>query len=241
MLADITKELTALKLGAMATRLRDWVADPVNQSRSHLECVSALMLAQSQSRVNKRARAFLCKSDLPLAASTAGFRGSGKRGLPAQTLANLSTCEWVGSGHAVVITGPSYSGKTYLAAALAREAVLGGLSTVYWRLPQLLTACTIEKQKSESALAHFLRATHKPKLLVLDDFAIERLTREQCYLARQILDARARHNRALMVVSATALDGWARYFSDAGSADAIFARVMCRHHHIELKALRANA
>lgn len=234
MLSEAIEELNSLKLGPMAVRLKEWTDEPGNEAKSHTECVSALALAQIQVRSNKRALALLSKAGLPVSASISGFRQNARRGLPSGTLGNLATNDWIRLGHSVVVTGGTYTGKTYLAAALMREAAQSGMSVVYWRVPELLMVCAIERQKNEAALGVFLKRLTKAKLLVLDDFAMERIERPQCYVLRQLLDARARRDLALMVVSPNACEYWQDYFEDPTAADAIFARVLSKSRPILL-------
>jgi DNA replication protein DnaC len=234
MLSEAIDELKVLKLGPMAVRLKEWADDPGNQGKSHTECVSALALAQIQVRNNKRAHTLLASAGLPASVSIHDVHQRAFWGLPSGTLGNLATCDWIGQGHTVVVTGASYSGKTSLAAALIREAAQLGISMAYWRLPELLTACAIERQKNEAALSIFMKRLAKPKLLVLDDFAMEVSDRPQCYALRQLLDARARQNRALMIVSPNAFEHWKDYFEDPSAAEAIFARVLSKSWPVSL-------
>ena len=225
MLTEAVEELVALKLGPMAARLRQWVDNPDNREKSHAECVLALALAQAQDAANKRARCFLNRADLPPNIAIADFRDNAKRGVPPGVLGNLKTCDWIRRGQPVVITGGSFTGKTFLAAALAREATLAGLSVVHRRVPDLLVECAIEKDKGDRALSVLLKRLSRPKLLVLDDFAVERATTEQCHLLRRILDARARHGLAVLVAASNAVDDWGGYFEDETAAAAIFGRL----------------
>jgi DNA replication protein DnaC len=154
-------------------------------------------------------------------------------------LGNLRTCDWVRLGHTLVITGESQVGKTYLAGALAREAALARLSVAYWRVPELLAACAIEKEAG--TWPKFLKRLARVELLVLDDFATERADSAQSHLLRQLLDVRHRHRQAVMVVSPNAVEDWDTYFEDATAADAIFGRLLERSQPIALKRMPRRA
>lgn len=233
MLTDAVSALTAMKLGPMAERLKQWTDDPANAHRSHTDCVLALVDAQNQATATKRARGFLAKADLPPAIALADVHVSGARGLPVELLGNLATCDWIRLGHTVVITGESQAGKTHLAAALAREATLAKLSVAYWRTPELLAAAAVERDQGR--WPSFAKRLDRVKLLVLDDFATERTDVAQGHLLRQLIDLRHRHGKATMVVSPNAVSDWDDYFEDATAADAIFGRLLERSRPIVLK------
>lgn len=233
MLTDAMNALTALKLGPMAERLKQWAADPANASRSHTDCILALVHAQNQSAATKRARCFLAKADLPPAITLADVHASAARGLPGELLANLATCDWIRLGQTVVITGETQAGKTHLAAALAREATLAKLSVAYWRTPELLAAAVVER--TQDHWPAFAKRLDRVKLLVLDDFATERTDSIQGHLLRQVIDLRHRHGKATMVVSPNTVSDWDDYFEDATAAEAIFGRLLERSRPIVLK------
>jgi DNA replication protein DnaC len=235
MLSEAMTELCALKLGPMAERLRQWVEDPNNRDRSHAECVLALAQAQAQVTANKRARCFLTRADLPPGIAIDDFRDGPNRGLAPGLLGNLKACDWVQRGQSVVITGGSQTGKTFLAAALGREAALSGMSVLHRRIPDFLMECAIEKDRGNTALAALFKRLSRPKLLVLDDFAVELATVEQSHLIRRLLDARARHNLSVLVAASNAVEDWGGYFEDPTAADAIYGRLLGRGKPIVLK------
>ena len=50
---------------------------------------------------------------------------------------SLALGDWVGAGHSVLITGPTGTGKSWLACALAQYACRRGQSALYLRVPRL--------------------------------------------------------------------------------------------------------
>lgn len=239
MLNPIVNELHVLKLGAMADQLVQWMNDPSNQAKSHLDCIAALVHAQAQSAANKRVQGVLRRAELPPGITLADVRAGESRGLPDLLLANLATSEWIRRGQTVVITGSSRCGKTYLAAALAREAALVRLSVFYARTPELLATCAIAKSTGQwPALIKRLKRFH---LVILDDFATERANAEQSHLLRQIIDNVLRKEHALMVASPNDVLDWGDYFEDPTAADAIYGRLLEQVHRIALKCPPSTA
>ena len=233
MLTEAERELAALGLTAMATRLRAWLDDPTNHGRSQTDCVLALARAQSEATGNDRTRRLFTRAQLPTHAAVADVRVGAGRGLTADTLANLATCDWVRRGHTVVLTGPSRAGKTFLAAALAREVVLHGLRVEYVRVPEWLARYDTDESPTLRRL--FQRLTSAP-LLVLDDFATERASETQSHLLRRLVDARVRQARALLVASPAPVEDWDGFFADPTAAEALYGRLLTKAHVVNLKS-----
>lgn len=238
MLTEAMHELAQLHLGPMATRLSQWVDDPGNSGKSHTECVLALAQALHQARAQQRVTCFLRRVGAAPGISIAGVHTGGARGLTAQVLGNLSTCDWVRRGHSLVVTGPTRSGKTYLALALAQETNLAKLRTEYWRIPELLLRCAELMPKERMK---FMQALARLHLLVLDDFATEVASAEESHWLRQILDGRERSQKATLIASPNAIEDWDALFQDATAADAIVGRVSEASHRIELKPMKRGA
>lgn len=230
MLDEALTALYAANLGPMADALKDWVADARNQKRSHTACVQTLAEALLRHRLASRTRSFRRRAVLPDHVALAAVRADDARGLTKEQLGNLGTCDWVRQGHTVVVTGPTQSGKSYLATALAQEAVIQRLSTSYVRVPDWLAECA--EAGSRKAVVACIQSLVKPALLVLDDFATEFTTAEESHILRRLLDERKRRpGKATLIASPTPMEAWDERFEDAIAADAIVglsSKAFCR-------------
>lgn len=216
----------------MAERYEQWCQDPASLHRSHAALLEALIDAHSSSRANQRSARLAKRARLP-AVSYADVWVGAARGLPASLLSNLVSGDWIRRGHPLVITGPSGAGKTYLAAVLAHEASLAGLRVDYFRTPEWLTDHAAEHvRKGLPASCNRLR---RIDLLILDDFALEHASTDQCNLLRRLIDARTTPTpRSTLIVSPTPVAEWDALFACPLAADALFRRLLsCRP--VELK------
>ena len=119
----------------------------------------------------------------------------------------------------MVVTGPTQSGKSYLATALAQEAIVQRLTTAYARVPEWLADCA--EAGSRKAEFTCIQTLVKPALLVLDDFATEFTTAEESHILRRLLDERRRRSKATLIASPTPMESWDERFEDPIAADAI--------------------
>lgn len=238
MLTETLKDLRALRLGAMAACLQEWMDQPANHDRSSLECVEALVLAQKQDAADHRVQRFFREADLPVAC-VAEVRASAQRGLPPRLLSHLVTCDWVRQGHQVVIMGPHGAGKTFVASALGREAMLLKLGVAYWRTPDLLEL--LSDTPPGATRTKLFRSLSRVPLLILDHFAFQKTPLAQGYDLLKVLDSRRRHSKAILVVSPNHFQDWETYFEDATTADAVCSRLAEKVQLIELQPPKAPA
>ena len=236
MLNQAIDQLKGLRLTSMAHRLMAWQADPANHTKSQLECVLALVQAQGQAAMERKLQRFHAASGLPSNVSVAAVRHGPSHGLPSDLWANLQQCDWVVRGHNLVVTGPCRSGKTLVAGALAREAMvrLPKARVVYRKTHELITEIA---KDDEAVRVRKIQNLGRVSLLVLDEFANQVSTDRECQLLHHIVDARRDRGLSTLVASAFPVEQWATGFEDKTSVEAITWRLLERSHKLTLTPL----
>jgi DNA replication protein DnaC len=92
------------------------------------------------------------------------------RGLHRATLEQLATGEWIRQHHPCLITGPTGTGKSFLACALAHRACRLGYRALYYYLPKLFRELALAQ--ADGSLTALLKKLAKVELLVLDDWGL---------------------------------------------------------------------
>ena len=82
----------------------------------------------------------------------------------------LALGEWVAQGHAVLITGATGSGKSWLVCALAQHACRRGQSAYYQRVPRLSEELRI--RHANGTFTRWLETLKNTDVRLLDDWAI---------------------------------------------------------------------
>ncbi|CAO0823939.1 hypothetical protein DFAR_390003 [Desulfarculales bacterium] len=144
----------------------------------------------------------------------------------------LASCRWIAEHHNRLISGPTGVDKSFLACALGHEACLEGYSVVYKRGPALLREMVATR--GDGSYQKVIVANSKTNLLVLDDWGLEKLSREQSLDMFEILEDR--YGRGPTIVTAQVpVDQWHETVTDPTRADAILDRLIHSAYKINLK------
>jgi len=153
------------------------------------------------------------------------------RGLDKSLVMRLAGCEWIKEHNNLIITGPTGVGKTYLACAFAQKACREGFNSLYLRITKLFEDLSLSK--GDGRYLKLLSSFAKADLLVLDDYGLDQLGREQRHDLLEILEDR--HGlKSTLVTSQLPIDHWHEQIGDPTLADAILDRLVHSAHKIKL-------
>ncbi|GAA0535054.1 IS21-like element ISPsy14 family helper ATPase IstB [Pigmentiphaga daeguensis] len=154
------------------------------------------------------------------------------RGMDRTRITRLVLGDWIKSGYTVTITGPTGSGKTWLACALGQYACRRGHSVSYLRTPRLAEELRI--LHGAGTFGKWLLALAKTDVLILDDWGLAALEGIARADLMEVIDDRAA-TRATIITSQLPIEHWHAWIGDATIADAILDRVMQRNQRIVLE------
>jgi DNA replication protein DnaC len=154
------------------------------------------------------------------------------RKLDRSFLLELSTNRYIQEDHHIILKGTAGSGKTYLSNALGVAACRSYLSVRYVRLPELLDELAIAH--GEGTFNKTLKAYHRVRLLILDEFLLMPLTSEQCHDLLEIIEARSIRGSVIFCTQFEP-DGWIDRMGtgeEATVAEAILDRIRPNSYEI---------
>jgi len=227
------ERLQALHLDAMAEALAMQAKDPATGKLDFDERVGLLVEAQWTAREDKRLRRALTEAKLRMpTACVEDVDYPPKRELDRAIIRQLSSCKWIEEHQNVAVTGPTGTGKSFVACALAQLACRRGYRALYRRVPRLFDELTIARADGTFVrqLARFARA----HVLVLDDFGIGSLREQDRRDLLEILEDRY-GSRSTIITSQLDPKHWHAFIGEPTLADAICDRLVHNAHRLVLK------
>jgi DNA replication protein DnaC len=225
-------QLRTLKLTGMVKSLEEQMQMADIDSLSFEQRLGLMADREITERQNRHLQTRLRKAKLRQSVSVEDIDYRHPRGLDRALVAKLQSCDWIKDRHNLIITGPTGTGKTFLACALAHKACREGFSALYLRIPRLLQDLFISK--GDGRYAMLLKSIAKTDLLLLDDWGMSKITSEQSRDLLELIDDR--HGlRSTLITSQFPVDHWHELIDDPTLADAILDRIIHNAYKINLK------
>lgn len=226
------EKLETMRLTGMAKALKEqWEMDDI-QSLNFEERLGLLLEREGAVRETRRLKTRLRKAKLRQNASIEDIDFRHPRNLDKSLVTRLADCQWIRNHQNLIITGPTGVGKSYLACAFAQKACREGFSAIYCRISRLFEDLSLAK--GDGRYVKMLTNFAKTDLLVLDDYGLAKLNKEQRHDLLEILEDR--HNlKSTLVTSQLPVKSWHEQIGDQTLADAILDRLIHSAHKIELE------
>src|SRR5690606_19065854 len=185
-------QLNSLRLTGMAHALVQQQDQPhVYEELGFTERLALLVNSEITSRDNRKITRLLKQARLRLNAQPSDINYRAQRGLSKDTVAQLLQFDWVRQHRNLLIGGPTGTGKTFLACALGQSACEQGFSVRYYRASRLLEMLTIAH--GDGSFGKVLTQLAKTDVLVIDDWGLEVLTRQQRTDLLEVIEDRNGH------------------------------------------------
>lgn len=225
------EKLTTLRFTGMAAALDEQMQMDSLDDMGFEERLGILLDREIAVRQTRRMNTRLRKARLRQDSCIEDIDFRHPRGLDKSLVMRLAGCDWIKAHNNLIITGPTGVGKTYLACAFAQKACREGFNTIYLRISKLFEDLSLSK--GDGRYLKLLSSFAKADLLVLDDYGLEQLGREQRHDLLEILEDR--HGlKSTLVTSQLPVENWHEQIGDPTLADAILDRLVHSAHKIKL-------
>jgi len=227
------EKLKTLRLDGMTAA---WTEQQKNSDIGALafdERFGMLVEAESMYRENKRITRSLKEAKLRLnEACIEAVDFPAKRELDKSVIRQLATCRWLQEHQAVLVTGATGTGKSFIACALANQACRRGFRAMYRRAPRLFDEMKIAR--ADGSYRNLLARIARVDVLVLDDFAVAPVNDQERSDLLEVMEDRY-GLRSTIVTSQLPPADWHDYLADPTLADAICDRLLNNAHRLVLK------
>ncbi|MFQ5745242.1 MAG: IS21-like element helper ATPase IstB [Acidobacteriota bacterium] len=226
-------KMLAMKMTGMAEALQQQLASRSHAKLSFDERLGMLLDAEYAAREQRKLTRRLQRAKLRQpTACIEDIDFKTRRGLNRQALMALARCDWLDDALNLVITGPTGTGKTFLACALANKACRSGFTAYYVRGAQLPQDIAVAR--GDGSYPRLLRRITRTNLLIVDDWLLTPFTATE---RREILEViEDRHERAsTLIASQLPISAWHEALGEPTIADSICDRLIHAAHKIELK------
>jgi len=233
MINQTLSKLTEMRLRAMGEEYRRQVELPAMAALPFEERFSLLVEAQWRNRYNSKINRLLkaarlrcpeaCLEDIDFAA---------ERNLDKALVARLSDMSWLADGRNLFITGPCGVGKSWIASAFGNAACRMGKHVATYRVSRLLD--NLRTARADGTWGKLLADLRRPGLLIMDDFALDRLDAVHSRDLMEIAEERE-HSGAIIITAQMPVAEWHAVFDDKTVADATLDRLVHNSYRIELR------
>jgi DNA replication protein DnaC len=229
---QLLQQLRLLKLPGIREHLDARLLEAETNNLSHVEFLSMLMTDELDLRTTRRIQRLLRRASLGSEMTIETFDWSFNPSINAKLIKGLATCRFIERSEGIILLGPTGTGKTHLAKAIAHKACRLMFSVAYYSANQLFADLALADLQNR--LPILLKRLLKVDLLIVDDFglkSIDQISAERFYA---IVDGRFR-SKSIILTANRAIADWPGLFPDPIIANAIMDRIAHTSHQIVIK------
>jgi DNA replication protein DnaC len=222
------ERLKVMRLSGMAECLEQAEAFPSQAPTTGPDLIKEAVDWEWERRRNSKLRRLRGQARLAQPdADLADVKAMPGRKLDTELLARLAVGGYIANRQDVVLQGPTGSGKTYVACALANKACQQFRTALYLTAVELFDRITVADRLGEKKRC--LDQLARVQLLVVDDWFLTSPSREQVQNAHTLIDRRHR-TASTIFCTQLAPGNWHDRMEEKILADAIVDRITTNAH-----------
>lgn len=224
---ELLPTLKQLKLSGMLETLEARLTQARAGQLGHLEFLEVLcqdeLARRDAAKLTRRVRAARFDDQSTLEEFDFSFNPE----IPAATIRDLAALAFVDAAESVLIYGPVGVGKSHVAQALGHAACRRGHSVTFAKCSRLLA--DLAGGHADGSWEQRLLRWTRPKVLILDDFAIRAFTAGQADDLYELICER--RQGSMVITSNRAPSDWYGLFPNPVVAEGLLDRLVnCAHH-----------
>jgi DNA replication protein DnaC len=220
---DLVAALRRLRLGRIADTLPERIVLADKQDMSFEELLLLVLSDEIARRDSSAVARRVDDAGLDADMTMERFDKTAKITYDKRVLAELTSLRFVEQKRHAILLGPVGVGKTYLANALGCIACQHGYDVRFTRADQMLQ--TLRKSRFDNSRDDVMLELTTVDVLVLDDFALEQMTRDESKDIYHLFVERT-HRASTIVTSNRDTKEWLAMFDDTLRAQSAIDRFM---------------
>ena len=230
---EITTFTKELRLPGMENCWRSLIETRRVDGMSLRDGLQLLLSAESEQRKENRNARLLKTANFRYQATIMETQFDASRGLDKNRVMELATCAYIKGGIPVIITGPAGTGKSWLTTVLGHQACMMGFKVRNYNVFKLFEQ--IAMARMEGTLTRFFNKIADTDLLIIDDFGVRSLDKQQMLDFLELMEDRHAMKSTIIVCQLPVANWYDMMKSNSTAADAILDRIVHTAQRFELK------
>lgn len=230
--SQLKSQLKQLKLSGAADTLELRIMESESNQLSFSESLSMLLSDELELRRNRRLERLISHAHLEANKTLEHFDFTFNPSIKPQQIRELSTCHFMDKAENILFIGPTGTGKTFLAKAIAHSACRRHLKVEFYLFRELFSM--LNRADLANRLERTLNIITRADLLVIDDFGFKKLEQKSAEYLYAIIESRYQL-KSTIITSNRSISDWLSVFPDPVMANAVMDRICHNAHQIVIK------